>query len=98
VSPGYFHCAPHETLPRDFKKDYGGSQAQLLEEYRLIQKVRLVGVGSSGFKSSGIPVQLDLFDRRSESDSSWTKIDQTLETITNKFGKDAIKRATLSEK
>ncbi|CAB1061413.1 DNA polymerase IV (EC [Olavius sp. associated proteobacterium Delta 1] len=71
--------------------------AQLLEEYRLIQKVRLVGVGTSGFKSSGIPVQLDLFDRRGESDSSWTKVDQTLETITNKFGKDAIKRATLRD-
>jgi DNA polymerase-4 len=72
--------------------------AQLLEEYRLIQKVRLVGVGTSGLKSSAIPVQLDLFDRRAESDSSWTKIDQTLETITQKFGKDAIKRATLSKK
>ncbi len=71
--------------------------AQLLEEYRLTQKVRLVGVGTSGFKSGVIPVQLDLFDRRAESDSSWTKVDQTLETITNKFGKDAIKRATLSK-
>jgi DNA polymerase-4 len=70
--------------------------AQLLEEYRLTQKVRLVGVGTSGFRSSAIAVQLDLFDRRSESDSSWTKIDQTLETITQKFGKDAIKRGTLT--
>jgi DNA polymerase-4 len=71
--------------------------AQLLEEYRLVRKVRLVGVGTSGFKSSGIAVQLDLFDRRNESDSSWTKVDRTLETITQKFGKDAIKRASLSE-
>jgi DNA polymerase-4 len=70
---------------------------QLLEEYRLIQKVRLVGVGTSGFKSRAVPVQLDLFDRRAENDSSWSKVDQTLEIITNKFGKDAIKRATLSE-
>lgn len=71
--------------------------AQLLEDYRLVQKIRLIGVGTSGFKSPGIPVQLDLFDRQRERDSSWTKVDRTLETITQRFGKDAIKRASLSD-
>ncbi len=71
--------------------------ARLLTDYRLINKVRLIGVGTSGFKSGRIPVQLDLFDKPGRNDGSWTKIDQTLETITQKFGKDAIKRATLSK-
>jgi DNA polymerase-4 len=70
---------------------------RLLEDYRLDRKVRLVGVGTSGFKSGESPVQLDLFNRQEKSDSSWAKVDRTLETITQKFGKEAIKRATLSE-
>ena len=71
--------------------------ARLLTEYRLNSKVRLIGVGTSGFKSGRIPVQLDLFDKRIQNDGSWTKVDQTLETITRKFGKEAIKRATLRD-
>ena len=71
--------------------------ARLLTEYRLVNKVRLVGLGTSGFKSGSTPIQLDLFDNQGQSDGSWAKIDRTLETITHKFGKDAIKRATLSD-
>ncbi|MGB5746712.1 MAG: DNA polymerase IV [Desulfobacterales bacterium] len=71
--------------------------AGLLDDYRLTQQIRLVGVGTSGFKSAGRPVQLDLFDRVKESDQTWEKVDRTVETITRKFGRDAIKRGTLSE-
>ena len=71
--------------------------ARLLEEYRLVQKVRLVGVGTSGFTSCALPIQLDLFDRTCQNDSCWTKVDRTLETINQKFGQDAIKRASLSK-
>ncbi len=70
---------------------------RLLTDYRLVNKVRLIGVGTSCFKSGRIPVQLDLFDKSVRNDGSWSKIDRTLETITQKFGKDAIKRATLSK-
>ncbi len=71
--------------------------AKLLDDYRLSQKVRLIGVGVSGFKSAGVPVQLDLFDRVKKSDKSWEKVDRTLENITTKFGRNAIKRATLND-
>ncbi len=71
--------------------------ARLLTEYHLDSKVRLIGVGTSGFKSGRLPVQLDLFDRQIQNDGSWAKVDQTLESITRKFGKEAIKRPTLSE-
>ena len=71
---------------------------RLLDDYRLTQKIRLVGVGTSGFKSTDRPVQLNLFDRVKESDQTWEKVDRTVETITKKFGRDAIKRGTLSEK
>jgi len=71
--------------------------ASLLDNYELTQKIRLIGLGTSGFKSAGQPVQLDLFDRVKKSDQTWEKVDRTLESITNKFGRDAIKRGTLSE-
>jgi DNA polymerase-4 len=69
----------------------------LLDNYRLTQKIRLIGVGTSGFKSAGQPVQLDLFDRVKENDNTWETVDRTVETITKKFGRDAIKRGTLNE-
>jgi hypothetical protein len=53
--------------------------------------------GTSGLKSSEIPFQLDLFDHQDVKDSSWSKVERTLETITEKFGKEAIKRGTLSD-
>jgi len=71
--------------------------ASLLDNYELTQKIRLIGVGTSGFKSEGQPVQLSLFDRAEKSDKSWEIVDRTMETITNKFGRDAIKRGTLNE-
>jgi DNA polymerase-4 len=71
--------------------------ASLLDNYELTQKIRLIGVGTSGFKSAGQPVQLDLFDRVKKSDRTWEKVDRTLESITKKFGRDAIKRGTLNE-
>lgn len=74
---------------------------QLLSDYRLTQKIRhkirLIGVGTAGFKSVTTPVQRDLFDGPDESDRSWTKVDRTLEAITQKFGPGAVHRAALSD-
>lgn len=71
--------------------------ADLLDNYELTQKIRLIGVGTSGFKSAGQPVQLDLFDRTEKSDKSWEIVDRTVESITQKFGRDAIKRGSLKD-
>jgi hypothetical protein len=43
------------------------------------------------------PVQMGLFDSVRESDGAWETIDQTVATITRKFGPDAVKRGTLKE-
>ena len=71
--------------------------AALLDNYELTQKIRLIGVGTSGFKPAGHPVQRGLFDRVEKSDKSWEIVDRTVETITQKFGRDAIKRGSLKE-
>jgi DNA polymerase-4 len=83
--------------PTQSSKTLYRQAVRLLDDYRLSGKIRLIGVGTSGLKSAGLPVQLDLFDRDTASDKSWSKVDRTLETITKKFGKDAIKRASLSD-
>ena len=72
--------------------------SRLLAEYPLKKQVRLIGVGVSGLISAELPIQLSLFDETQKRDGHWEKLDQTLDTITHKFGKNAIKRASLSKK
>lgn len=71
---------------------------RLLENYRLTKKVRLIGVGASNLSATSPPVQLNLFEKKIQKNDSWGKVDRTMDRITNKFGKDAIRRATLGEK
>jgi len=71
--------------------------AQLLDNYELTQEIRLIGVGVSGFASSDTPVQLELFDQNPDTGRNWETVDRTLEKISEKFGSDAIKRATLQD-
>jgi len=84
-------------IPTQSSKAIYQYAASLLDDYELTQKIRLIGVGVSGFKSAGTPVQLELFDRGTEIGKNWEKVDRTVENISNKFGRDAIKRATLKD-
>jgi DNA polymerase-4 len=85
------------AIPTQSSKTIYRNAAKLLDDYQLTKKIRLIGVGTSGFKSAGFPVQLDLFDQAIKDDSSWEKIDRTVENITKKFGRDVISRASLNE-
>ena len=69
--------------------------SHLLVKYSLIKQIRLIGIGASGLSSSTLPVQLDLFEKIKTKDRSWEKVDRTVDSITEKFGKDAIRRAAL---
>lgn len=72
--------------------------SRLLAGYPLKKQVRLIGVGVSGLVSTELPIQLSLFDETKKKDDHWEKVDRTLDTITQKFGKNAIRRASLSKK
>jgi DNA polymerase-4 len=85
------------AVPTQSSKTIYKYAAKLLEDYSLPQKIRLIGVGVSGFKPASIPVQLELFGRVQKRNDNWEKVDRTLENITKKFGRDAIKRATLND-
>ncbi len=70
---------------------------KLLEGHRIIQKIRLIGLGATGFVSTDVPTQQELFGREKKPREGWEKVDRTLETIKSKFGEDMIRRGTLSE-
>lgn len=68
---------------------------RLLDQYRLNRKVRLIGVGASGFVSMETPAQMDLFGRGEKTERDWEKVDAAVDTITKRFGKDVIRRGSL---
>ncbi|MDO9529003.1 MAG: DNA polymerase IV [Syntrophales bacterium] len=70
---------------------------QLLENYGMPKKVRLIGVGASNLVLKAEPIQIDIFERDDTKSSNWEKLDQAIDTITDKFGTDAIKRASLKD-
>jgi len=68
---------------------------RLLEEYPINKKVRLIGIGASGLVSVNAPVQMDLFQDPQRGSENWEKLDAVVDTITKKFGKNIIKKASL---
>jgi len=69
--------------------------SQLLENYRMPGKTRLIGVGVSNLVSGVEQVQTDIFEQDSTKNSNWQRLDKAIDTITDKFGTEIIKRASL---
>jgi DNA polymerase-4 len=69
----------------------------LLDQYRLSQKVRLIGVGASALTNTVNPVQMDMFAAKTDKGNKWEKVDRTIDGISEKYGKNTVKRATLAE-
>jgi DNA polymerase-4 len=69
---------------------------KLLEAVDLSEKFRLIGVAVSGFASGrDRPTQLNLFDRENRRGHSWRDVEKAMDSITEKFGREAIKRGSL---
>jgi DNA polymerase-4 len=71
--------------------------AQLLDDFKITQKIRLIGVGATGFSAVTSSVQMGLFDQKEKPGDNWEKVDKALDSISRKFGKDAIGRASLKD-
>ncbi|MDO9264776.1 MAG: hypothetical protein Q7U02_12470 [Desulfosalsimonadaceae bacterium] len=87
------------TLPRhtfSSEKIYQAAVA-LLDAYKLDKPVRLIGVGASDLSAKDQPFQMDLFGQPDKSTDKWEKIDTTVDAISAKFGKGAVKKAGLTE-
>ncbi|MEJ2223308.1 MAG: DNA polymerase IV [Desulfobacterales bacterium] len=72
--------------------------ARLMADYKTTRKIRLVGVGTSGFSPVSASVQMGLFDTHENTADNWEKIDTTLDSIGKKFGRDVVGRATLKDR
>jgi DNA polymerase-4 len=68
-----------------------------MDNFKITKKIRLIGVGTSGFSSVTASLQMGLFENNAETKDEWEKVDKTLDSISKKFGKDIIGRATLKE-
>jgi DNA polymerase IV len=70
---------------------------RLLDACTLLKKVRLIGIGASGFVHINHPVQMKLFDVLGQDESSWEKVDKTMDKIQERFGKEMVSRAILND-
>ena len=71
---------------------------RLLDGYQISKKIRLIGVGASHLASAAEPLQMDLFERTDIRSSRRRKLDEAIDTITGRFGTDAIRRASLKDR
>ncbi len=83
--------------PVQSSKELYRHAVRLLNDYRHSQRVRLVGLGATGFVPANAPRQLEVFGAVNESREDWEKVDRALECIKRKFGKGVICRAALSD-
>jgi DNA polymerase-4 len=80
----------------DSTKTIYGWAFKLLEAVDFSEKFRLIGVAVSGFErtQSGL-AQLNLFDEKKRRGDSWRDVERAMDSITEKFGRNAIKRGSL---
>ncbi len=64
----------------------------LLNAYKSASKIRLIGVGASGFVGQNTPFQKSLFENNNHSNSNWDKVDRVMDEITGKYGRQALIR------
>jgi DNA polymerase IV len=70
----------------------------LLEAVDLSEKFRLIGIAVSGFGAGqGRATQLNLFAQENRRHHSWRDVEKAMDSITEKFGRQAIKRGSLIE-
>lgn len=82
--------------PVQSSKELYRHAVRLLNAHGSTQKVRLVGLGATGFVPANTPHQMEVFAAVNKFREEWERVDQTLESIQRKFGKSVIGRAALS--
>lgn len=94
-----FHRITRSTTfsdPTDSTKAIYDRALSLLEAVDLSEKYRLIGIAVSGFTDArGQAVQLNLFAPEERKPRSWRDVEKAMDSITEKFGRSAIKRGSL---
>jgi DNA polymerase IV len=68
----------------------------LYEKILLKKKIRLVGVGVTALKDKNTPVQMQLIQDQNMPKEQWESVDNAVDSISEKFGSDIIKKASLN--
>ncbi|MCK5350089.1 MAG: DNA polymerase IV, partial [Desulfobacula sp.] len=68
----------------------------LYKKIRLKKKIRLVGVGVTALKDKNTPVQMQLIPDRNMCKKQWESVDLAVDSISEKFGSNIIKKASLN--
>lgn len=85
------------AIPTQSSKTIYKHAAQLIDDFKMTKKIRLIGVGTSGFSTVTASVQMGLFDHEEEPRDNWKKVDEAIDSISQKFGKNVIRRAALKD-
>jgi len=69
----------------------------LYKKVHLKKKIRLVGVGVTALKDKNTPVQMQLIPDVNTHKEQWESVDLAVDAISEKFGNNIVKKASLSE-
>ncbi|WP_299976842.1 DNA polymerase IV [Desulfobacula sp.] len=69
----------------------------LYKKIQLKKRIRLVGVGVTALKDKNTPVQMQLIQDPNRQKKQWESVDSAVDSISEKFGTNIIKKASLSE-
>jgi DNA polymerase-4 len=84
--------------PFQSSADLFSAACRLLDDELLKHKIRLIGVGASNLVASRTPAQMELFtSAASGPGNDWDSVDQALDAINIKYGRDTINRANLRD-
>jgi DNA polymerase-4 len=86
------------AIPTQSSKTIYRHAARLIDDFKITKKIRLIGVGTSGFSPVSASVQMGLFEHNEEGGGDWEKVDKTLDSINQKFGMNVVRRATLKDR
>ncbi len=84
------------TRPSQSSETIYQTAAALLKQQRLEKAVRLVGVGASNLVPDTTPRQISLFSNPEPKTDEWSKVDRAVDRITERFGRSAVKRGSLT--
>ena len=57
--------------------------------------MRLIGISGANLLTGNAPRQVKLFDEVREKNDNWEKIEQVVDTISEKFGENMVQKAEL---
>ncbi len=85
------------ATPTQSTKTIYAEAVKLLDAYRLKTKIRLIGVGTSSLVPAATPRQASLFESPVTDGINWEQVDKAVDSIHQRFGRDVIKRASLTD-